>query len=239
MPGTLTGDPNASFDATLDNINSNGTTPASPTEMNSRYQKLLDNLAALKKLKDDLEGDIDSEIQDLQNQLNSLGIGDISGLQSALDGKASTTQYLSNFQKIDNIFGGNVITVSARRRELAFESVLAPGQSNLFQMGGAYYFDVPSGRRLRLRRVRYLVSGFATDGGGGTPQPQLRIRTSTHDSFYGEEPSARVDVGASITLREGPDDVAVDVGFRNAPGASGNLVDVSFSYAVTFTIEPI
>ncbi len=54
----LVGNPNVSFLAELDRINPDGTTPASPAEMNTRLQRLLDNDAALNKLNqylDDLD----------------------------------------------------------------------------------------------------------------------------------------------------------------------------------------
>jgi len=43
----LTGDPNAALNVALDDINTDGTTSASPTELNSRYQQVMDNDARL------------------------------------------------------------------------------------------------------------------------------------------------------------------------------------------------
>ena len=45
---------------TMDDINADGTTPASPETFNSRYQLLLDNDAVLKRLVENLERGIDA-----------------------------------------------------------------------------------------------------------------------------------------------------------------------------------
>lgn len=51
----LVGNQNATFDATYDDINTDGTTPVSPAVMNALIQKLLNNEAVLNKKVADLE----------------------------------------------------------------------------------------------------------------------------------------------------------------------------------------
>lgn len=238
MPGTLTGDPNASFDATLDNINSNGTTPASPTEMNSRYQKLLDNLAVLKKLTDDLESSVSSEISDLEDQLNNLGIGDIGGLQAALDGKAAQSDFVA---LQDAFWAGDVFTLSKRQRITGLN--VAPGVAvpSSEHLGTPYAMEVASGKQLRLKRVLFRASSF--DGNGvDDPNPRLRMQITTGSgpvfTYYlgGGSTEAFMDEPDQLMLT-GPTPMRIiAAGPQNHPDADGPLTAINFMYQITMAL---